>query len=135
MIVSLIDIYKSDSFFEESEFCRMKKYIEKVKDSSFNKLEEGFDVSHDEGSVDAERYVGMSGNKLMYSKENPKDLFFEEPEEPSEIVTQAFDLGDKTAEPKTRKKINIFEPIMEEEEEYLEDQKHDLEQVHTQAEI
>lgn len=53
IVVALIDIYKSETFFEETEFCRMKKYVEKVKDSSFNKLEEGFDISHDEGSVDA----------------------------------------------------------------------------------
>lgn len=57
----------------------MKKYVEKVKDSSFNKLEEGFEVSHDDGSLDAERYVGMSGNKLIYSKEHP-DLLFQEEE-------------------------------------------------------
>lgn len=41
-LVSLIDIYKPEDYFEESEFQKMKKYVEKVKDSSFNKLEEGF---------------------------------------------------------------------------------------------
>ena len=38
IILSLIDIYKADDFFEESEFLRMKKFVEKVKDSSFHKL-------------------------------------------------------------------------------------------------
>ena len=39
IILSLIDIYKADDFFEESEFLRMKRFVEQVKDSSFHKLE------------------------------------------------------------------------------------------------
>lgn len=75
IVFSLIDIYKSDDYFEESEFCKIKKYVEKVKDfSSMNRIEEGFEVSHEEGSVDAERFVSTSGGKFFYSKQRPEDI-------------------------------------------------------------
>lgn len=57
--------------------------------STLNKLEEGFEVSHDTGSVDAERFVGTTGGKLFYTKENPndvKDIFFQEDESQSELT-------------------------------------------------
>ena len=63
----------------------MKKYVEKVKDSSFNKLEEGFEISQEEGSIDAERFVSTSGGKFIYSKRDPDKLFFED-ESRSEIT-------------------------------------------------
>lgn len=122
VFVTLIDIYKPDDYFEHSEFSKIKKYVEKVKDSSFNKLEEGFDVSHDEGSQDAEYIVGLTGNKLMYSKENPnsfKDLYFEDCrlDDASEgIATEAldFDKANEESTQKKRRRINIFSPIVEE---------------------
>lgn len=52
IILSLIDVYKSEDFFEESEFLKMKRFVEQVKDSSFHKLEEKFDISQEEGSVE-----------------------------------------------------------------------------------
>lgn len=73
-ILTLIDIYKAEEFFEDSEFLRMKKYVEKVRDSSFNKLEEGFDISHEEGSIDGEKFVGLSGGKYTYAKQDPDTL-------------------------------------------------------------
>ena len=112
----MIDIYKPDDFFEESEFLQMKRFVEKVKDSSFHKLEEKFNISQDEGSLDGERYVGLTGGKFMFSKQDPasfKDVFFEEREQSE--VTDAMETIEKK---KTTKRINIFEPITEEDAEY-----------------
>lgn len=102
-IISLIDIYKPDDYFEESDFQKMKKYVEKVKDSSFNKLEEGFDISQEEGSMDGERFVSMTGGKFMYSKRDPDKLFFEDSESKSEI-TDALE----TTEKRKSRRVNIF---------------------------
>ncbi len=80
-LFALIDIYKSDEYFEDNEFVKMKKYIDKVKDSSQNHLEEGFDIEKDEASYDGENVVGLTGGKLRYTKRDASsmnELFFEE---------------------------------------------------------
>ena len=55
------------------------------------------------------------------------------------MITQAFETGEKGKEVETEekkiKKINIFEPIMEEDAEFFEDQKFEVEEVHTQVQI
>ena len=84
----------------------MKKFVEKVRDSSFNKLEEGFDISHEEGSIDGEKFVGLSGGKYTYAKQDPdtlKEFYFEERDQ-SEI-TDAMETIDRK---KPSRMINIF---------------------------
>ena len=127
----MIDIYKADDFFEESEFLRMKKFVEKVKDSSFHKLEEKFDISQEEGSVDGERYVGLSGGKFMFSKQDPssfKDVYFEERDQ--EEVTDAMETIEKK---KPKKMINIFDAINEEDAEYYEGEKYEENEVYLES--
>ena len=72
----------------------MKKFVEQVRDSSFHKLEEKFNISQEEGSVEGERYVGLTGGKFMFSKQDPssfKDLYFEEREQSQEEITEAME--------------------------------------------
>ena len=51
IIISLIDIYKADDYFEDTEFMITKRYIEKVNNMSDNKLEYEYKMK-EEGSVD-----------------------------------------------------------------------------------
>ena len=37
-IILLVDIFKSETYFEESDYVQERKYLEKVKDASFNQL-------------------------------------------------------------------------------------------------
>lgn len=38
-VFAVIDIYKSDDFFDETPFMQDKKYIEKVNDDSRNQMD------------------------------------------------------------------------------------------------
>ena len=40
IVVSLIDIYKPDNYFEDTDFMETKRYLEKVNNDSLNKLED-----------------------------------------------------------------------------------------------
>ena len=44
-VLLLIDIFKSEDYFEESEYVKTRKYLEKIKDASFNQLEDHFDIT------------------------------------------------------------------------------------------
>lgn len=46
-VVMLIDIYKADDYFDECDYVKTRKYLEKIKDSSFNQLEDVFGVEKD----------------------------------------------------------------------------------------
>jgi hypothetical protein len=39
IIVSLVDIYKTEDYFEDSQFLQMKRYLDKVRDLSLNQVE------------------------------------------------------------------------------------------------
>lgn len=67
IIISLIDIYKPEDYFEDTEFMITKRYLEKVNNESSNKLEDEYRMK-DEGSVDGEKVLGTSGGKFIFSK-------------------------------------------------------------------
>lgn len=83
--------------------------------STLNKIEEGFEVQHESGSIDAENFVSTSGGKLFSTKNHSEkqDMYFEEDESKSEI-TNAVDTHHQ--EKKKFRLINIFGPILEEDE-------------------
>ncbi len=37
-VLLLIDIFKSEDYFEECDYVKTRKYLEKIKDASFNQL-------------------------------------------------------------------------------------------------
>lgn len=79
-VILLIDIFKSEEFFEESDYVKTRRYLEKIKDASFNQLEDHLDITHNEGSIEGEKYVSKTGGKFIWSKEEPgslKELFFQ----------------------------------------------------------
>ena len=51
VLVSLLDIYKSADYFDDTEFIETMKYLEKVNNDSLNKLEDEY-RKHEEGSMD-----------------------------------------------------------------------------------
>jgi hypothetical protein len=69
ILISLIDIYKAEDYFEETEFMITKRFLEKVNNDSLNKIEEDYYREKDEGSVDAEKIVGTTGGKFVFSKQ------------------------------------------------------------------
>ena len=42
IVFSLIDIYKSEDYFEDTEFMITKRYLEKVNNDSLNQVEEDY---------------------------------------------------------------------------------------------
>jgi hypothetical protein len=80
LLLSLIDIYKPQDYFEDTEFMETKRYLEKVNNESLNKLEDEY-RDKDEGSMDGEKMIGTSGGKFIFSKQDPSsmnELLFEE---------------------------------------------------------
>lgn len=67
-LILLIDIFKSEDYFEECEYVKTRKYLEKIKDASFNQLEDHLDITYNEGSVEGEKYVSKTGGKFVFSK-------------------------------------------------------------------
>ena len=72
IIIALCDIYKSDDYFEDTEFMITKRYLEKVNNESNNKLEYEYRMK-EEGSVDGEKILGTTGGKFIFSKRGPAD--------------------------------------------------------------
>ena len=61
----------------------MRKYVDEVKDSSLNKVEEDFTlgIGKEEGSVEGYNYQGTTGGKFVFSRKDPNsfnELFLED---------------------------------------------------------
>lgn len=67
LLFALIDIYKPTDYFDDTEFMETKRYLEKVNNDSLNKLEDEF-RGKDEGSVDGEKQMGLTGGKFVFTK-------------------------------------------------------------------
>ena len=158
VLLALVDIYKPDNYFEDTEFMETKRYLEKVNNESLNKIEDEY-RGKDEGSVDGEKHMGLTGGKFVFSKRGDmgsnNELLFEEQSAATEALehkkmtrVQVEDIEMEENEPpneeslrsvksrgsrqrrspqspiffhpaaRTESKINIFEPIQEEEAEY-----------------
>lgn len=81
LLLALVDIYKPDNYFEDTEFMETKRYLEKVNNESLNKIEDEY-RGKDEGSVDGEKHMGLTGGKFVFSKRGDmgsnNELLFEE---------------------------------------------------------
>lgn len=74
IVISMIDIHKGEDYFEETDFIQTHHFLEKANNHSLNQLEEVHNFQQDEGSVEGEKYVGLSGGKLKFTKQDPNSF-------------------------------------------------------------
>jgi hypothetical protein len=134
IIISFVDIHKEDDFFNQSEYLVVKKYVDQTKDTKKNESDEIPIFDAPSVAVDSENCFG-TGHQTFYEnsawmgnqpKRDPEDDRIEDDYEVEniELATEGGDRRDGSAmgSRRRRRRINIFEPIREDEAEDLEEE-------------
>lgn len=124
VILSLIDLYKEDGFFSETDYIADKKYVENIKDNRKEEVDEISVMDAPSATIDIENCFVTAG-KNLYTK---KDLLLVDSssnliddrissDEEEEQETEGESIFKRENSRTYKKLVNIFDPIKEEEAE------------------